>query len=268
MRIDRWKALWSVAVLAIFGGAVVSVFAGDETATPKGSPSPLVTEAAADGNNDDSDESSIHKTSDGCLADAATLEDLRRQKRELEARTRDLSSRESELRARETALADEMKKLVEARDEFSKMDGDRKKENEGKVAKLVETIESMNPKAASALVSAIDEGLAVQAMSRLSTPKLAKMMNVMDPQRSTKLSELLVGVTRAKRVKSTSNDGVAAVTAERALSPRKGGDEDDGKSHEQASNKSNGVGGDALSAHRQPAGSTESGAASEKGTAK
>ena len=242
MRIDRWKTIWSMALIIFFGGAVVSVFAGDGATPP--SPTPAASDGAKAVSSKDAAESdsNVDETPAGCLADAATLEDLKRQKREIEGRSKDLAAREAELKARERALSDEMKKLVEARDELAKMDVTRKKENETKVAKLVETLEGMNPKAASALISSIDENLAIQTMTRLSTAKLSKVMNIMDPQRSTKLTELLAGVTRVKRSKSVSNDDAAEVTAERprerALNPMKGGEKNDGKSHEQASSKS------------------------------
>ena len=266
LRIDGWKWLWSIAMLSFFGGVTFSVFSGDEPGpsladaaeTTEGT---ATTAEAANGGDHKGDSAKsepeatkdpvIKRTVEGCLADSATLEDLKRQKRDLEMRQKDLAAREAELKAREQALAGEIGKLSEVREEISKIDGDRKKENEAKVAKLVETIESMNPKAAAGLVAAIDETLAVQAISRLSTAKLAKILNIMDPARSTKLSELLAGVTRVKKIKHASPsapgaDDASVVTADRgrsqsaepATAPAKGGDQYDGKSHEQANNRS------------------------------
>lgn len=264
VRVDRWKALWTIAMVSFFGGGAYSVIGGDEAAIATadaasgGESAPAGEGTHGDANPGESKRAEapaqdpvVRRTAEGCLADSATLDDLKRQKRELEARQRELSAREAELKAREQALMDEMQKLSAARDEIARIDGDRKKEDEAKVAKLVETIESMNPKSAAALVASIDDGLAVQAMTRLTTPKLAKIMNVMDPARSTKLSELLAGVTRARKSKPASNpvattEDAAAVTAERARgqsaerspAPAKGGEQYDGKSHEQANNRS------------------------------
>jgi len=238
--IDGWKVLWSIAVIGFFSGVVMSVFAGDDRGQVQEQAEPsehtdltdtTVSSAsapsAAAGDTATVKEPVIEKTDEGCLADAATLEDLKRQKRELEARGRELAARESELKARELALSDEMAKLADARDEIGKADGAKKKEAEAKVTKLVETLESMSPKAAAPLVASLDEALAVQAMSRLSTTKLAKLMNVMDPIRSTRLSEIMAGVTRAKRrgatptgnggsASATTSDDSSAVTSDRA----------------------------------------------------
>ncbi|NDD93403.1 hypothetical protein EBZ37_15145 [bacterium] len=51
----------------------------------------------------------------------------------------------------------------------------------------------MTPKAASQLIATTDERLAVEAMSRMATPKLSKIMNIMEPKRSVRLMELLSG---------------------------------------------------------------------------
>src|SRR5947209_3409653 len=74
--------------------------------------------------------------------------------------------------------------------------------------------------------------------------KLVKMMNVMDPSRSTKLSELLAGVVRVKS-RPTSTD--VAVTT---INPRKGGEKYDGKTNEQDGKSHDG---DANATHREPA---------------
>jgi flagellar motility protein MotE (MotC chaperone) len=290
-RIDRWKMLWSVAMISVFGGAVYMVFSGDEAGNPANATAAehsdvpahhdeaqqSETQAKAEGEihneiHDETPASAAHpteaasetvieKTPAGCLADNATLQDLRRQKNELEASKKEMIAKEAELKAREQALNDEMKKLAEARDDIAKIDGSRKKENEAKIAKLVETVESMNPKAASALVASLDETLAVATMARLSTLKLAKMMNVMDPSRSTKLSELMAGVVRAKRgaSRSQSDDGAVATNERthqngRAGDPVKGGEKENGKDQQASnSNRTVNVDGNAGAGRRQPA---------------
>ena len=244
MRIDRWKTFWVIAVLGLFGGSVGLVFTGDDAAIAASAAEQ--TEGSSFKENAKEPRASepvIQKTDEGCLADSATLMDLRRQKIELETRIRELNSRDADLKAREQALNDQMKSLATTRDELEKIDQSRKAEGEAKVAKLVEAVENMNPKAAAQLLGTVDEGLATATMARLTTGKLAKVLNVMDPARSTKLSELLAGVARAKP-RPASHD-VAVATTERtpaAASPRtsgpsKGGDTNDGKSHEQASNR-------------------------------
>jgi flagellar motility protein MotE (MotC chaperone) len=250
MRIDRWKTFWAIAVTSFFGGSVALVFTGDDVAAeadhaPAAAVAPAhgdsVTQSAA------ASEVVVAKTAEGCLADSATLDDLRRQKLEIEGKQKDIGAREAELKAREQALEERIKSIDTMRDEIARIEQGRKNEAEAKVAKLVETVESMNPKAASTLLAALDEGLATSTMARLSTAKLAKVMNVMDPSRSTRLSELLAGVARAKTRSaapaapaSTASKGAAEAATGRAPArsgqadgPSKGGDTNDGKSHDQ-----------------------------------
>jgi flagellar motility protein MotE (MotC chaperone) len=253
MRNLGWKAarltLITIA-LSAFGGAAFSVFAGDEPEhgaehTPSKITKPAEpTEAQAAAKPDPA-------LAGGCLADVSALEDLKRRKAELEAAQKELATKEAELKARERALTDEMAKLAEARDEIAHIEESGKKISEEKVAKLVETIEGMSPKAGSALLSNIDEPLAVAAMTRISTPKLSKLMNVMESSRSTRLSELMAGVVRVKRTKpaSTSSIDAAETTVPMPAKPAKGGEKYDGKNNEQASR----IPGGSAGAERQPA---------------
>jgi len=55
----------------------------------------------------------------------------------------------------------------------------------------VETVEKMSPKNAAKLLASIDERLAVTAMQRINTPTLAKIMNSMEPQKLSQLTELM-----------------------------------------------------------------------------
>ncbi len=265
MRFDRWKILWSLAMLAAFGGASYLILAGDgasiaaehEEASPKEQAKEHESHGAPE--KKDADKKDEHAAPDaerreadlarfvppgGCLADAATLEDLRRRKAELEEGRKELVAKEAELKAREQALSDEMKKLADARDEVEKADGTQKKVQEEKVAKLVEMLETMSPKPASQMLATLDDGLAVSAMARLSTPKLAKMMNVMDVARSTKLSELMAGVVRARQSSRPASSDAAAATQVRSnlpkqnASPTKGGENYDGKSQSTNANSS------------------------------
>ncbi len=129
---------------------------------------------------------------DGCLPRAA-LGDLADRRKELEKKEAALLAREQDLAAREKATQEELKKIQQIRSEIDQVQGARTKESDERVARIVEVLEAMNPKAASQLIATYDERLAVQAMGRMSTPKLSKILNVMDPKRSVKLMELLAG---------------------------------------------------------------------------
>ena len=127
-----------------------------------------------------------------CLPSQA-LSDLNQRKKASDDRESALQAREQELAVREKAIEERLKLLQSYRDEAGKVDSAKKKEFEEKIARTVELLESMNPKSASQLIASTDERLAVEAMSRMSTAKLSKVMNIMEPKRSVRLMELLAG---------------------------------------------------------------------------
>jgi len=160
-----------------------------------------------------------------CVSDPTVIDDLKKRREEIDSAKKELASKESELKAREQALNEELKKLELARDEISQIDASRKKENEERVSKLVETIQSMSPKAGALLLAELDESLAVSAIYRMDTPKLAKIMSKMEPGKSSRLSEIMAGVVRAKRGSARTSNDVPATT----LSSAKGGDRNNGQ---------------------------------------
>lgn len=133
-----------------------------------------------------------------CVSGPA-IDDLRQLKERLDAREKELKDKESDLRALEQSVHEQMKKLDEAGASLTKQEELRTQENEQKVAKIIDTVENMSPKPAAALISTLNEELAVMAMQRLATQKLAKIMNVMEPKRSSRLTELLAGVEQPHR---------------------------------------------------------------------
>lgn len=148
-------------------------------------------------------------TDGACLSDPAVLEDIQAQKDKIAQDRKDLEARETELKAREQALQDELKKLTAIRDDIEKTNALHKKENEGKVAKLIEILEGMSPKSAAKMLAELDESLAVEAVNRMSTQKISKIMNLIEPQKSSRLSELLAGVARSRML---ANNGKATET--------------------------------------------------------
>lgn len=152
-------------------------------------------------------------TQEACLAYEGAAEDIKKRREELDAREKELKAKEIELASKTTALEAEIKKISDIRDEISKIEAVQAKENETKVAKVVETIEAMSPKAAAKMLAGLDETLAVSSMNRLATPKLAKIMNLMEPAVASRLNEILAGVTRAKRSPNDRSDSQAKRSA-------------------------------------------------------
>lgn len=139
-----------------------------------------------------------------CLTDPSVVEEMRKRREELDLREKALSQKEGEITARAKAMEEELKRMEAVRDDMAKIDLSRKKENEERIAKLVETISLMSPKAASQLVSSLEEGLAVSTLSKMDNQKLAKVLNLMEPAKASRLSELLAGVVRARSKASLS----------------------------------------------------------------
>jgi|GEM_PF-821188 len=218
-----YRLVFAIFSVSLLGASSLS--SGEEAkapasvATPE---SPLVAESAAVKTPTSS--ALMTGATPGCLVDQTVLTDVQNRLGEIAKREEAAATRETELDAREKALDEELAKIAGVRDEVAKIEQLRKKEGQEKVLKLVETIQGMSPKAASQLLSTVDEVLAVSAIAQMETKKLSKIMNVMEPERSARLSEILAGVTRAKggwkqsSQYSTSN-GVAAVA-----SPGKGGE--------------------------------------------
>ncbi|MEO5970855.1 MAG: hypothetical protein ABIQ95_13085 [Bdellovibrionia bacterium] len=129
-----------------------------------------------------------------CIVDHVVLDDLKRAKEELDERKKDIAIKESDLKTREKVIADELQQLEKIRDDIAHTNDQKAKEKEARVTKLVDTFLTMSPKSAAKVLAGLDDSLAVLAISQMDTLRLAKIMNNMDPKRSSKLSELLAGV--------------------------------------------------------------------------
>lgn|GEM_PF-2520859 len=137
-----------------------------------------------------------------CLTDENAIADIKRRHEELDLRQKGLESRATELDIKEKALVEQLAKIEAVRADIQKTEELRSKEQGAKVGKVVDTFETMTPKSVSAMLAAMDESLAVEAMNRMTTPKLAKVLNLMEPAKSSRLTELLVGM-RARSATSS-----------------------------------------------------------------
>src|SRR5206468_3466551 len=98
---------------------------------------------------------------------------------------------------REKAIAEELAKLDEMRKKITSQTMELDDKQQEQLGRLVETLEKMSPKNTAKMLGDIDDKLAVEAMTRMSTDRLAKILNVMEPAKSAKLSELLALGKRA-----------------------------------------------------------------------
>ena len=157
-----------------------------ENLSPTSKSSPGVTE----------DQIVTKKNQLGCIVHEAAVEDIRKAREDIELRRKDLVIYESELKAREKAISEEIKKLENTRELISKSQEVKKIEYQKKVSKLIETFLTMSPKSSAKVLSTLDDRLAVLVVSEMETTRLAKIMNLMDPKRSSHLSELIAGVKK------------------------------------------------------------------------
>jgi flagellar motility protein MotE (MotC chaperone) len=186
---------------------------GAETASaPSSAPSAASSGTSEEGASHASSksESALSASASSCLSDPIVLDEIKKKREEIDQKWKELSAREAELKSRETAINEELKKLQDTRNEIAKLEDTQVKGNEEKIAKVVETLENMSPKASAQMLSTLDDGLAIAAMNQMSTQKLAKIMNVMEPARASKLTELLAGVVRAKHGAAASAGSVTA----------------------------------------------------------
>jgi len=245
---SRFPVLPLGVLLAVLAGAT-SIGAENEKTeapAPKESPSAtpessgeVKTEAKKDAQPNAENESREDDAGySGCIADASVIADLRKRNEELELKQKALTAKETELKVREQSINEELSKLQAVRDEIASLDTTQKKGNEERLGKIVETLETMNPKAASQMLSSLDDRLAVAAASRIATPKLAKIMNIMDAAKASKLTEMLAGVVRAKNHASSESEHNSAPMASASASTgaavatgksAKGGDKNDGQ---------------------------------------
>ncbi len=143
-----------------------------------------------------------------CLVDPTALADVKKKERDIAQKEKELANKDMELKAAKLTFEEEFKKMRALKDEIESIQSLSQKGNEAKIAKIVETLETMNPKAASKILQFVDESLAVAAINRISTQKLAKILNIMEPEQSSKLTELMAGIvkSRAKKGVEEKND--------------------------------------------------------------
>ena len=157
--------------------------------------------------------------SSDCLVDESIIGDLKRIREENAKKEKEFTLRETEIKSREQALAEEIKDIHETRDAINKFRDAKKKENEEKVNKIIETYLVMSPKAVSKILATLDDDLALAALMKMDTDRLAKVMNLMEPARSSRLSELMAGIDKDKNL------------------GKKGGRKDDGNNAKNSNNE-------------------------------
>lgn len=131
------------------------------------------------------------RPSGGCLASEEVIADLELREQQLKSREAALREREKEIDSQQAAVKEEIGKLDSARAEVQGAHVKELAEREEKVNKLIETFESMSPKTAAAVIGGVDDELAVTALSRLTNVKAGKILGNLNPEKSSRLSEMM-----------------------------------------------------------------------------
>ncbi len=167
------------------------------------------TEPAAE--NVSSTENSSHaakseEVEESCLVSEEAVADLQAREQRLEEQTAALASKEEELKALESAIKKQLAELDESKKQIKGLKETQIAQNEEKVKRLIDTFETMSPKAAAKVIAEVDESLAVVALSRLSTTKAGKILSNLKPEQASKLSEMMaMGTSRKEGNNAESN---------------------------------------------------------------
>lgn len=126
-----------------------------------------------------------------CLASEEVIRDLEAREKKIKQKEESLAEKEKELAAQQLAIKEELNKLEQRQGEIQSARSKELAANEEKVSKLIETLESMSPKAAAGVLGGVDEELAVVALSRLTSVKAGKILSNLKNDKSSRLSELM-----------------------------------------------------------------------------
>ncbi len=136
-------------------------------------------------------EKSTHVGS-GCLVSESAIADMETREERVKEAEAKVAQKEAELKALQIAVQEQLSQLDETKKQIQGIKHQEIAKNEEKVKKLIDTFETMSPKAAAQVVSKVDEEIAVTALVRLSTVKAGKILAAMDSAKSARLSERMV----------------------------------------------------------------------------
>jgi flagellar motility protein MotE (MotC chaperone) len=126
-----------------------------------------------------------------CLASEAVIRDIEEREKQIREKEEAMVEKQKELDAQLQAVKDELAKLEGKQSEIQNNRAKELAANEEKVNKLIETLETMSPKAAAGVIGGVDEELAVTALTRITSVKAGKILSNLKNDQSARLSELM-----------------------------------------------------------------------------
>lgn len=155
-------------------------------------PNTVATEAKAETKSETKAEKiAARPSSSACLVSEELVQDIEAREKRIAEKEQALQEKEQDLEAQKQAIVVEMKKLETQRNELQGIKTQKLAAQEEQMNKLVETFESMSPKAAAQVIAKVDEELATLALSKVSSQKTAKILSAMDAQKASRLSEMI-----------------------------------------------------------------------------
>ena len=123
---------------------------------------------------------------------------LSERKKQLDLREAELSKLEEELQKQKAELDKKLQQLETTRREIASTLKTRVEADGEKVDKLVQMYSNMKPQQAAKVIETLNEDLAVGVLDKMKKKNAADVLNVMDPKKARKLSEILAGYKRAE----------------------------------------------------------------------
>ena len=118
-------------------------------------------------------------------------------KKELDQREAELAKLEEELHKQKAELDERIKRLEEMRSQISTVLKSKVAADQQKVDKLVQFYSGMKPQQAAKIIETVNEDLAVEVLDRMKKKDAAAILNVMDPKKARRLSEMITGYRQA-----------------------------------------------------------------------
>ncbi len=121
------------------------------------------------------------------------IQEMEERKLALDAREKQLEERARDLELQEKLLKEKLKKMEDLNKRMAERLDGFKKDHEGRIGKLVAVVEGMKPEAAARYVEQLDADLAVEILARMKELKASKLLNLVDKNKSARLTELYTG---------------------------------------------------------------------------
>lgn len=130
---------------------------------------------------------------------------LNEKKQKLDRREKELNELEKELHKQKVEIEKRIKDLQSIRTQIRKLLAERIEMDEGKVNKLVEFYSNMKPQQAAKIMESIDEDLSVAILGRMKKKNAADILNLLQPEKARRLSEMYAGYEKKQKSKNHPN---------------------------------------------------------------